>query len=119
MNDAFNQHPYISLHAEGVNKYKELEEKYRVLLNEKEEQGKIIESMQREIASLRNEKSLISKNLVENTKMSQEISDKRLQNYNKVLELEGQSLGLQTELAEAKSAYDEVNVELKNMSRYE
>ena len=57
VNEAVNQHPYISLHAEGVNKYKELEEKYRVLLNEKEEQGKIIESMQREIASLRNEKS--------------------------------------------------------------
>ena len=32
-----------------------------------------------------------------------------------MLELEGQSLGLQTELAEAKSAYDEVNVELKNI----
>ena len=47
--------------------------------------------------------------------MSQEISDKCLQNYHKVLELEGQSLGLQTELAEAKSAYDEVNVELKNI----
>ena len=45
--------------------------------------------------------------------MSEEISDKCLQNYHKVLNLEGQSLGSQTEFAEAKSAYDEVNVEYK------
>ena len=114
VNEAINQHPYISLHAEGVKKYRELEEKHRRLLNEKEEQGMIIESLQREVASLRSEKSLISRNLDETTQMSQEISDKCLQNYPKVLEPEGQSLGLQTELAEAKSAYDEVNVELKN-----
>ena len=115
VNEAVHQHPYISLHAQGVKVYKELDEKHGRLLNEKEEQRMIIESLQREVASLRSEKSLISKNLDETTQMSQEISDKCLQNYHKVLELEGQSLGLQTELAEAKSAYDEVNVELKNI----
>ena len=80
-----------------VKEYKELEEKHRGLLNEKEKKVKIIESLQREIASIRSDKSLISKNLDEPTKMFREISDKCLQNYHKVLELEGQSLGLQTD----------------------
>jgi len=92
VNEAFNQHS-------------DLEEKHSQLLNEKEEQGLLNQSMQAEIASLRSERSLLSKSLNETTaRISQELSEKCLRNDE-----------LQTELAAAKLAYDQVTVQFKKM----
>ena len=61
------------------------------------------------------ETTFVVHNLNRETKRSQEISAKCLESDERVLYLESQSLGLQTELASAKSAYDEVVVQLGKM----
>ena len=101
-----------SLHGEFANKYRELEEKNLKLLKENGEQEKTILALQRENASLGNETSFFLHTLNEETKRCREISAKCLENDERVLYLESQSLELQTELASAKSAYDEVVVQL-------
>ena len=101
-----------SLHGEFANKYRELEEKNLKLLKENGEQEKMILALQRENASLGNETSFFLHTLNEETKRCREISAKCLENDERVLYLESQSLELQTELASAKSAYDEVVVQL-------
>jgi len=101
-----------SLHGEFANKYRELEEKNLKLLKENGEQEKMILALQRENASLGNETSFFLHTLNEETKRCREISAKCLENDERVLYLESQALELQTELASAKSAYDEVVVQL-------
>ena len=104
-----------SLHGEFANKYRELEEKNLKLLKENGEQEKMILALQRENASLGNETSFFLHTLNEETKRCREISAKCLENDERVLYLESQALELQTELASAKSAYDEVVVQLSKM----
>jgi len=97
---------------EETKRCRELEEKNLKLLKENGEQEKMILALQRENASLGNETSFFLHTLNEETKRCREISAKCLENDERVLYLESQSLELQTELASAKSAYDEVVVQL-------
>ena len=82
------------------------------LLKDTEEQENMILSLQTENDSLGNENSFFLQSFNEEIKRSQEISEKCLKNDQRVLYLECQSLGWQTELDSAKSAYDEVAAEL-------
>jgi chromosome segregation ATPase len=103
---------FESFRAELSKKYEDLEEKHLELLKENGEREKMILSLQRDNTSLGNEKSLFLQNLHEETKRSQEISEKCLKSDQRVLYLESQSLELQRELASAKSAYDKVALQL-------
>ena len=79
-------------------KYRELEERHLALLKDTEEQENMILSLQTENDSLGNENSFFLQSFNEEIKRSQKISEKCLKNDQRVLYLECQSLGWQTEL---------------------
>jgi hypothetical protein len=94
-----------------------LEEKRSELAKEKEEQGGVIESLQGEIASLRDEKSLLSLRLDMTTEFSRDISENCLQNYWRVLDLENQSLEMHAVLSAVMIAYGEAALQLNKIKK--
>ena len=103
------------LHAEVARKCRQVEEKHFESLKENQEQGKMIESLQRENTFLGSEKKLLLQSLKEAGQKSEEISKRCLKSDQKVLDLENQSFGLHTKLAAKKLKCDEVTIQLKKI----